>query len=100
MQSEKHEDLIMEVPANLFRGIESVGGRLKLTSKGLSFASHRVNFQNKPLDISIQDIAEVEKRNTFLIVPNGLKVVLKNQQEYKFVVAKRQEFYNHLKNLL
>ncbi|KKB71547.1 MULTISPECIES: GRAM domain-containing protein [Bacillus] len=100
MQSVEHEGFIMDVPANLFRGIESVGGRLKLTSESLFFTSHGVNIQNKPLDIKIQDIAKVEKRNTFLVVPNGLKVVLKNQQEYKFVVAKRQEFFNHLENLL
>ncbi len=45
-------------------------------------------------------IERVEKRNILLIVRNGLKIVLKNQFEYKFTMGKRQEFMERLENLL
>ncbi|MEC1262010.1 GRAM domain-containing protein [Bacillus swezeyi] len=96
MKLSKQDDLIMDIPANLFQGFEGGGGRLKLTSEVLIFTSHGFNFQNKPLNIKVHDIARVEKQ----MIPNGLKIVLKNQQEYKFVVAKRQEFFSRLENLL
>ncbi|MGF9727589.1 hypothetical protein [Bacillus licheniformis] len=45
-------------------------------------------------------IERVEKRNILLIVRNGLKIVLKNQFEYKLTMGKRQEFMERLENLL
>ncbi|MDR4215477.1 hypothetical protein CHH86_23335 [Bacillus paralicheniformis] len=45
-------------------------------------------------------IERVEKPNTLLIARKGLKIVLKNQFEYKFAMGKRQEFTERLKNLL
>ena len=88
------------VAANLFRGLESVGGKMKITDKEIIFTPHKINVQKKPLSININDIKEVEKRNTFYIVPNGLGIVVKSGEEYKFVVNNRQKIITHLNEQL
>ena len=86
--------------ANLFRRLESVGGKLKITYKEIIFTPHKINAQKKPLLIKINDIKEVGKRNTFYIVPNGLAIVVKSGEEYKFVVNNRQKIITHLNEQL
>ena len=88
------------VAANLFRGLESVGGKMKITDTEIIFTPHKINVQSNPLTINISDIKEVGKRNTFFIVPNGLSVVVKNGEEYKFVVNNRQKIITHLNEQL
>ena len=88
------------VTANLFRGLESVGGKLKITDKEIIFTPHKINAQKNPLSIKINDIKEVGKRNTFYIVPNGLAIVVKSGEEYKFVVNNRQKIITHLNEQL
>ena len=90
----------LTVAANLFRGLESVGGKLKITDKEIIFTPHKINPQKKPLLIKINDIKEVGKRNTFYIVPNGLAIVVKSGEEYKFVVNNRQKIITHLNEQL
>ncbi|QOS77588.1 hypothetical protein JNUCC31_22860 [Paenibacillus sp. JNUCC31] len=86
------EYLVKErIPANLFRGIEAVGGRLNITNERILFNPHSINIQRKPLEIMIKDISKIEKRNTLKIVPNGIKITINNGQEYKFVVYKRSK---------
>ena len=93
-----NEEKVMSVGANLFRGIEAVGGRMNITNSEVIFKSHKINIQSGPLTIKIQDIKDVGKRNTLFIVPNGLKVVLNSGEEYKFVVNKRAKVIEYLKS--
>ena len=88
------------VAANLFRGMESVGGKMKITDKEIIFTPHKINAQKNPLSININDIKEVGKRNTFYIVPNGLAIVVKSGEEYKFVVNNRQKIITYLNEQL
>lgn len=88
------------VAANLFRGLESVGGKMKITNKEIIFTPHKINAQREPVSININDIKEVGKRNTFYIVPNGLAIVVKSGEEYKFVVNNRQKIITHLNEQL
>lgn len=83
--------LINNAPANLFRGMESVGGKLTITNKRLIFSSHALNIQAGTTEIFISDIESVTKRNTLLLVPNGMLVKMKNGVEHKFVVMKRDK---------
>lgn len=85
------EEILADCVANLFRGIEGVGGRLKITSRRLLFEPHATNFQKNPAEILMSDIQEVRKRNTFGIVPNGMLVQTKSGFEYKFVVWNREK---------
>ncbi len=84
------EEILADVGANLFRGIEGVGGRLKITSRRVVFEPHAVNLQKIPAEILLSDIAEVRKRNTMGLVPNGMLIRTRAGVEYKFVVWGRE----------
>lgn len=85
------EQTLADVGANLFRGIESVGGRLKITTRRLLFEPHAVGLQKNPAEILLSDIAAVAKRNTAGFVPNGMSIRTKGGVEYKFVVWGRDK---------
>lgn len=80
------EAIVADVAANLFRGIEGVGGRLKITNRRVLFEPHAINIQRNPAEIPIVDIAEVSTRNTLGIIPNGMLIRTRAGVEYKFVV--------------
>jgi hypothetical protein len=85
------EEILADVAANLFRGIEAVGGRLKITSRRVVFEPHAFNLQKMSAEMFLSDIVEVSKRNTMGIVPNGLLIRTKAGVEYKFVVWQREK---------
>ncbi|MGG1203711.1 GRAM domain-containing protein [Brevibacillus formosus] len=92
MELRGNESIVQEnIAANLFRGMEGVGGRLMITSERLYFQPHSLNIQTQPLELNLKDIAAVEKRNTLFVIPNGMKIKMHNGQEHKFVVWKRAE---------
>jgi len=80
------EQILADVGANMFRGIEAVGGRMKITDRRILFEPHSFNLQPQPADIPLDQVAEVRKRNTLFVVPNGILVRLKSGVQYKFVV--------------
>lgn len=90
------ETVFFNVPANLFKGIEAVGGKLKITKAELIFTPHKVNIQTAPVTIKIEEIIKAQKRNTMFLVPNGMSVTVKAGKEYKFVVNKRSKLIDHL----
>ena len=90
------ETIFFNVPANLFKGIEAVGGRLKITEVELIFTPHKVNIQRAPVSIKIGEIIKVQNRNTMFFFPNGMSVTVKGGSEYKFVVNKRSKLIDHL----
>ena len=85
------EEILGKFGANLFRGIEAVGGRIIITNRRLLFESHRVNLQRKPVAIPLDEIAGVEMCRTFRIVPNGMKVRCQSGQLYQFVLWDRKK---------
>lgn len=86
------EQVVKKGPANLFRGIESVGGRLFLTNKRLVFQSHKVNVQAGEESWPLETIANVKTAWTMLIVPNGLLVWLADGTRRRFVVWGRRDW--------
>ncbi|MFC5467541.1 hypothetical protein ACFPPD_02355 [Cohnella suwonensis] len=95
VQSEKQqneEPVLFKKAANLFRGIESVGGWLHASETRMKFVPHALNIQSAPLDIPYADIASIAKRNTMGIVPNGILLTLKSGARHKFVLYKRSSF--------
>jgi len=86
MQLDPNEQILADVAANMWRGIEAVGGRMKITNRRVIFESHAINLQKIPAEIPMSDISLVGPQNTMLIVPNGLVIRLKSGMEYKFVV--------------
>ncbi len=92
--------IIFEKPANLVRGIESVGGKLTVTDQKLLFKSHAMNIQKGSTEILFSDIQSIRKRNTLGFVPNGMSVVTKNKEEYKFVVWNRDEIIGYINQII
>ncbi|MEU7900527.1 GRAM domain-containing protein [Nonomuraea sp. NPDC049152] len=90
------EAVLRKGAANLWRGIEAVGGRLWLTSKWLVFRSHSVNIQAGVWAWPLEEIASMTPVNTLAIVPNGMEVVLRSDERIRFVVNRRREWMNSI----
>lgn len=76
-------------PANHWVGRESVGGMLHLTASSLYFESHGMNVRDHTLRIAIADITGVQAVRTLGIVPNGLRVHVRQGGREQFVVSGR-----------
>ncbi|WP_227428921.1 GRAM domain-containing protein [Psychrobacter sp. I-STPA6b] len=85
------EQIEYQTPANLFKGIESVGGVLFITNQGLVFKSHKANIQTGQTNIAFTDIEKIEAVKTAKLVDNGLKVIKKDGLAFQFVVNDRDE---------
>lgn len=86
--------------ANLFRGLEAVGGRLYLTKCCLYFSSHSFNLQAGDTKIWYDDIVRIEKCNTLLLVPNGLRIVTADGSVFQFVLWGRENVISCLRLLM
>jgi hypothetical protein len=85
-------------PANHFKGIEGVGGKLFLTSKRLRFRSHKLNVQTHDESYPLEAILSVEPARTLGIVPNGVLVRLRDGRSERFVVGGRAEWVTRLRD--
>lgn len=93
---ETEEEIEIEGPANLFRGIEGVGGKIFLTNKKLIFKSHKINIQKGQTDIEYVDIKEIVKRKTAKLIDNGIRIITKNGKEYDFVINERDLWFEKI----
>ncbi|MEL7004614.1 MAG: hypothetical protein AAFN93_18045 [Bacteroidota bacterium] len=71
IEIDEEEEIQHEGPANLFRGVEGVGGKLLLTDKRLIFKSHQLNIQAGETRILLEDIQETSPRKTAKLFQNG-----------------------------
>jgi len=76
------ESVIREAPANLQRGIETVGGKLILTTARLVFEAHALNVQRGSTEIDLAAVKSATPCWTrFLglipLMPNSLVVTTK-----------------------
>lgn len=94
--TEPGESMLFDTPANHFKGIEAVGGKLYLTNKRLVFKSHKINFQKHQLSINLSDILKVDKYKPFSIANNGLLIKTTDNKIEKFVVQKREAWVEQL----
>ncbi|WP_194851853.1 GRAM domain-containing protein [Nonlabens antarcticus] len=93
---EPDEAIQIEGPANLFRGMEGVGGKLFLTNKKVIFNSHKLNIQKGQTNILYTDIEEIQERKTGFIVNNGIRIRTVDEIEYDFVVNSREQWLEEL----
>lgn len=91
------EEIEYEGSANLFCGIESVGGKLFLTNKNVIFKSHKLNIQKGQTNIDYHHITEVNKRKTANLINNGIRIKTNNGKEYDLVVHDREKWIEKLK---
>jgi len=94
------ETVEVEGPANLFRGIEGVGGKIFLTNKKLIFKSHKINIQTGQTDIAYADINQIIKRKTAKLIDNGIRIITKDGKQFDFVVNERAVWLDHINNHL
>jgi hypothetical protein len=90
------ETILFETPANHFKGMEGVGGKLHLTNLRLVFKSHKLNFQNHELSIKLTDIESVDQYKTLGLVNNGLSVITIDHNKEKFVVEEVGKWLEYL----
>lgn len=95
---ELFEDELIECDfgANLFRGIEGVGGKVFLTNKKLIFKAHKFNIQNGQSDFAYEEIVSLTKRKTGGIVDNGVRLQTKDGKNHDFVLNEREIFLEKL----
>ena len=89
---DQNETLEFEGPANLFRGIEGVGGKLFITNKKLIFAAHKLNIQKGQTYIPYDEITSVSPRKTAKLIDNGLRINTIDSKEFDFVVNDREQW--------
>ena len=99
-QPKSGEEVLAEAYANLFRGLEGVGGRMRITNQRVIFKPHALNIQSQPEEIPIREIAEVGERRTWGLIPNGLFIRTRSGLERKFVVWRRNELISLIRNLM
>jgi hypothetical protein len=98
IKPELTEDELVEIegPANLFRGMEGVGGKLFLTNKKVIFKSHKINIQKGQTNIDYNDITEIRKRTTAKLIDNGISIKTNTGKEFDFVVNDRDRWIEEL----
>ena len=92
LELEPGDRVVREGPANMWRGWESVGGRLWLTERRLVFRSHAIAVQGGETAWPLEQIVRAEPAMTMWIVPNGLSCVLRDGKDLRFVVTGRAEW--------
>jgi hypothetical protein len=92
--------ILADQGANLWRGFESVGGRITVTNEFIKFIPHAFNSQTYPLEIALNTVSRVEKSNSYVIIPNQMVIILESGVEYRFVLNRRNRLVNLIKGLL
>jgi len=89
MKVNVYETIIYEVPANLKRSAEYVGGKLIITNERICFEPHSFNIQRKAIEIHFAEIKSLREAKVLWIIPNGLEIHLYKGEVYKFIMSKR-----------
>jgi hypothetical protein len=93
------EHIIYETPANHYKGLEAVGGKLLLTNERLIFKSHRINIQNHQLSIDLARLVKIDRFKNLGLVNNGISVTTESGTTEKFVVSNVEEWLRRLSSL-
>jgi hypothetical protein len=92
--------VLISQKANLFRGVEAVGGSVVVTKRTIRFEAHAVNVQNGREVIQMADVVSVEPVNTMAVVPNGALVRLRDGGQRQFVLEDRDSFIHIVRTQL
>jgi len=93
-------EILREVLANHFKGIEGRGGRLTITNHEISFRPHLFNVQRSPVWVPLSDIVSVDRCDTLGLVSNGMLVRTKGGRDHQFVVRDREDLIPLLTSML
>jgi hypothetical protein len=84
--------IVKEGPANYFRGLSTVGGKLTLTDTQLIFKPGMLDLRRSIESIAVKDIVAVERRNILFVLRIGFGVVLSSGETHRFVVFGREDW--------
>lgn len=90
------ESLLHHGAANHWKGVEAVGGKLFLTDKRLRFRSHAFNVQRHDESYPRADIVAASPARSLGIIPNAIRIELKDGRRETFVVADRAAWLTRL----
>jgi hypothetical protein len=96
IDTDRDENILFDTPANHFKGVGAVGGRLYLTNRRLIFKSHKLNIQNHQLAIDLSDVKQVDRYKTLGLVSNGLAVTTITDNTEKFVAEQVENWVKFL----
>ncbi len=94
------ESILVEGPANHFKGIEGVGGYLWVTDARVHFRSHSVNFQNHEWTCPLSKIQDARATKTVGLFNNGLRLKTFSGKEHRFTVYDNRGWAEVLQKLL
>ncbi|MDB4958932.1 MAG: hypothetical protein JWO36_6501 [Myxococcales bacterium] len=94
------ETVLHEGPANHWKGIEAVGGRLVLTNHKLRFSSHKMNVANHEQAVALDQIASIEPGRTMGVIPNAIVVHLRDGNTERFVVGGRASWVIRIREVI
>ncbi|PIE50610.1 MAG: hypothetical protein CSA38_02255 [Flavobacteriales bacterium] len=93
---EENEQVKFKGKANFYGGLKSTAGALFLTDKKVIFRSHSLNIQKGQTNINYEDINGIIKRKTSYLIPNKIRVTIKNGQKFDFIVNNQKEWFEKL----
>ena len=93
LQIRSGEEVLDTRPANLWRGMEAVGGALTITSQRLLFQPHHFNVQKAFEEISLAEVVRVVPIDYGIIfkTKDGVLVELRSGVTFRFVVNDRAQ---------
>lgn len=99
------EQIKFDLKANMKKGMEYVGGTLKITNEYLYFYPHSFNIQSENVQISVSEIKTIDTAKILGISPNGVVMHLNNDTTYKFTIGlpwgkKRREIIDFVRSLI
>ncbi len=97
MQLPQGDQIEVEGPANLLRGILNTGGKLFLTHQHLIFNSYKFTLRPGQTNIPYTNIEMIEKRKTMFFIDNGIRVHTNSGASYDFVVNDRASWWMEFK---
>lgn len=89
IELKEDEDLVYEGASTLKSKSLSAGGKLVLTTKRLAFKPHQLNSNKTFVEISLNEITEVQIQNTYGFIHN-IFIIQKANEEFKFYVSENE----------
>ncbi|MCD7799092.1 MAG: hypothetical protein LUG84_06765 [Akkermansiaceae bacterium] len=89
----------LTVAARLWRNGVMVFGALTLNPKAMSFSTASGNVAEELAKVPVASIAEVSKYNTYLFIPNGILILLKNGETLQLIISERTRLLRYLRAL-
>ena len=83
------------IPANYYRGLEAVGGKLAFDDFGMTFRSHALNIQTGETRIEYKDIVNAQTRGLL----TEISVYTKDGKDHRFVVYHRKDVVAFLESV-